>query len=60
MRELELLLLERRAQELRRALDADQSDITVAFETDGLSWSGQHARLVNPKGWESQDLSKEP
>ena len=50
MRELEILLLERRAKKLREALDADQSDINVAFEADGLSWSEQHARMG--KGWE--------
>lgn len=49
--------LERKAAKLREALDADQSDINVAFEADGLSWSGQHARLSNPKGW---DTSIEP
>lgn len=29
----------------------DMDDINTAFEAD-TSWSGQHARLSNPKGWE--------
>ncbi len=51
MRELEILLLERKAQKLREALGHDQDDINVAFEADGLSWSDQHSRLG--KGWDS-------
>jgi len=43
MRELELLLLEKKANALRQALDNDQSDISTAFEAD---------RLPNTKGWE--------
>ena len=31
--------------------DQDQADIVTAFEADA-SWSGQHARLTNPKGWD--------
>ncbi len=52
MRELEILLLEHRAKKLRESLGADQDDINVAFEADGLSWSGQHERLKQGKGWE--------
>lgn len=51
MRELEILLLQHKAQKLREALDHDQDDIQVAFEADGMSWSDQHARLG--KGWDS-------
>jgi len=43
MRELELLLLEKKANALRQALDNDQSDISTAFAAD---------RLLNTKGWE--------
>lgn len=41
----ELLLINR----LEKA--HDQSDIVTAFQAD-TSWSGQHARLANPKGFE--------
>ena len=34
----------------------DQTDVEAAFEAD-KTWSGQHARLTNPKGW---DTSIEP
>ena len=51
MRELEILLLEKKAQKLREALGHDQDDINVAFEADGLSWSDQNSRLG--KGWDS-------
>ena len=52
MRELEILLLEHKAKKLRESLGADQDDINVAFEADGLSWSGQHERLKNTRGYE--------
>ena len=42
MRELEILLLKKKATLLQQALDNDQSDISTAFEAD---------RLTNPKGW---------
>ena len=42
MRELEILLLERKAKKLRDALDGDQSDISTAFAAD----------TINPKGWD--------
>lgn len=44
--------LAQHADQLRREQAHDQSDIEVAFEAD-KSWSGQHARLNNPKGFES-------
>lgn len=47
MRELEILLLERKAKKLRDALDNDQADISTAFAAD----------TINPKGW---DTSVEP
>lgn len=50
MRELEILLLQRKVDKLKTALDRDQSDIDLAFQADE-SWSGQHARLN--KGFES-------
>ena len=43
MRKLELLILQKKVNKLREALDADQSDIDMAFEAD---------RLPCPKGWE--------
>jgi len=43
MRELELLILQKKVSKLKQALDNDQSDIDTAFESD---------RLPNPKGWE--------
>jgi len=43
MRELELLILQKKMNKLREALDADQSDIDMAFAAD---------RLPNTKGWE--------
>jgi len=43
MRELSLLILQKRCKKLREALDNDQSDINTAFESD---------RLPNTKGWE--------
>ena len=43
MRELSLLILQKRCKKLREALDNDQSDIDTAFESD---------RLPNTKGWE--------
>lgn len=42
MRELEILLLERKAKKLREALDNDQADISTAFAAD----------TINPKGWD--------
>ena len=43
MRELSLLILQKRCKKLRESLDNDQSDIDLAFEAD---------RLPCPKGWE--------
>ena len=43
MRELELLILQKKVNKLREALDSDQSDINTAFAAD---------RLPNKKGWE--------
>jgi len=43
MRELELLILQKKVNKLRETLDHDQSDINTAFESD---------RLPNTKGWE--------
>jgi ribosome assembly protein YihI (activator of Der GTPase) len=43
MRELEMMILQKRVNKLREALDADQSDIDTAFAAD---------RLPCPKGWE--------
>lgn len=48
MRELEVLLKQRRLDQLKTALDADQSDIAVAFEADGLSWADQPAKGTEP------------
>jgi len=48
MRELEVLLLQRRVDRLKTALDADQSDINVAFEADGLSWPDQPVKGIDP------------
>ncbi len=44
MRELEMMILQKRVNKLREALDADQSDIDMAFEAD---------RLPCPKGWDT-------
>ena len=44
MRELSLLILQKRCKKLREALDNDQSDINTAFEAD---------RLPCPKGWDT-------
>jgi len=46
MRELELLILRKRAQKLRETLDHDQPDIDTAFEAD---------RLPNPKSWDRHE-----
>jgi len=46
MRELELLILQKKVNKLREALDADQSDIDTAFAAD---------RLPCPKGWEHHE-----
>jgi hypothetical protein len=43
---LEKLLAERNA-----SLIHDQANNTAAFAADE-SWAGQHARLINNKGWE--------
>ena len=43
---VEELLLIRRQEKAH-----DQADINTAFSAD-TSWSGQHARLANPKGFE--------
>ena len=43
MRELSLLILQKKVSKLKQALDNDQSDISTAFEAD---------RLPNTKGWE--------
>jgi len=44
MHALELLLLKKRQSQ-------DQADIEMAFDAD-KSWSGQHARLTNTRGFE--------
>jgi ribosome assembly protein YihI (activator of Der GTPase) len=46
MRELELLILQKKMNKLREALDADQSDIDTAFAAD---------RLPCPKGWDRHE-----
>jgi len=43
MRELSLLILQKKVSKLKQALDNDQSDISTAFAAD---------RLLNTKGWE--------
>jgi len=39
MQELQAVLNAKRAEKLRQSLGADQDDIDVAFEADGLSFS---------------------
>ena len=49
--------LEAHLEDLKKEFPAsDQADVETAFEAD-KTWSGQHARLTNSKGW---DTSIEP
>jgi len=43
--------LEAHLADLKKEFPADQADIAVAFDAD-KSWSGQHARLQNTRGFE--------
>jgi len=50
IRRVEITRAEYRLAKLKQAFGADQDDINVAFEADGLSWSTQAAKLG--KGWD--------